>query len=281
MPFIETQRDDIRALEGVHLFHFATSNCSQRVRFVLEEKGVSWVGHHVDLIKCENATPEFAALNPKGVVPVLVHDGKTLTESNDIIRYVDTAFEGPQLSPKGGENEKYLELSLKRSSDFQSALKLLMHEFLFKPVRRMKKQQLEEYSEGVQNPDLVRFMTEFSSEQGFSREKIVAAVNEAEDIMQELESRLGSQQWLNGDEFGLIDISWVVNLNRFRYMHYPMGNYPKVSDWLKRMQKRPAFKRAISNFNPVKMIVLFNTYSLVRRFKGTSVRQFISGRELC
>lgn len=279
MPFIETQRDDIRALVGVHLFHFATSNCSQRVRFVLEEKGVDWVGHHVNLIKCENATPEFVALNPKGVVPVLVHDGKTLTESNDIIRYVDTDFEGPQLSPKGTANENYLDNSLKRSSDFQAALKLLMHEFLFKPVRRMNERQLEEYSKGVQNPDLIRFMTEFSSEEGFGRDKIAAAVNEAESILRELETRLESQPWLSGDEFGLSDISWVVNLNRFRYMHYPLEKYPQIKGWLKRMKRRPAFKRAISRFESRKMIVFFNVYSLLRRLKGTSVRQYISDRK--
>jgi hypothetical protein len=70
MPEIITQCEDIRALKGVHLYHFAVSNCSQRVRITLEEKRVPWVDHHVNLLKDEHLTREFRALNPNGVVPV-------------------------------------------------------------------------------------------------------------------------------------------------------------------------------------------------------------------
>jgi len=274
MPSIETKRKDIRELKGVHLFHFATSNCSQRVRFVLEEKGVGWVSHHVDLIKCENATPEFIAINPKGVVPVLIHDGQTIVESNDIICYVDQNFDGPVLSPQSSADGEYLEDSLKRSSDFQASLKLLTYEFLFKPFRRMNERQLDEYSEGTQNPELVNFMREFSSEEGFSRERIIAAVTEAEDVFKFLQDRLETHPWLTSNDFGLTDISWVVNIHRFSHMHYPISEFPLVTDWLERVRARPAFKRAISRFESKKMIVVFNMYSLLRRLQHTSVRHF-------
>lgn len=275
MPVIETQRQDIRSLKGVHLFHFATSNCSQRVRFVLEEKGVSWVSHHVDLIKCENATPEFVALNPKAVVPVLIHDGMTIVESNDIIRYVDEHFNGPVLGPKSEFDKKYLEESLKRSSEFQAPLKLLTHEFLFKPFRRMSERQLEAYSEGTHNSDLSNFMREFSSKKGFSRERIVTAVKEAEDILKDLEIRLETHRWLTSSEFGLTDISWAVNLHRLSHMHYPLVSFPLVSGWLGRMRARLAFKRAVSRFESKKMIAVFNIYSMLRGIQRSSVRNFI------
>lgn len=275
MPIIETKREDIRALEGVHLFHFATSNCSQRVRFVLEEKGVEWVSHHVNLIKCENATPEFVALNPKGVVPVLVHDGRTVVESNDIICYVDDQFDGPVLSPQTTEDKRYLGDSLNRSSDFQSALKLLTHEFLFKPVRRMNDRDLAAYAEGVRNDELIAFMREFSSRDGFLPERISKAVQETEDILRDMESRLGENHWLTGDEFGLTDISWVVNLHRFSHMHYPFHRYPLVAQWLNRMRERPTFRRAISDYESRKMLAVFTLYTLVRRIRRSSIRDFI------
>lgn len=279
MPFIETTREDIRALKGVHLFHFATSNCSQRVRFVLEEKGVSWESHHINLAKCENARPEFVALNPKGVVPVLIHDGKTIVESNDIIRYVDEYFNGPILSPESELDKKYLEDSLARSSDFQAPLKLIMHEFLFKPFRRMNERQLEAYSEGTRNPDLVKFMREFSSKEGFSRKRIVDAVREAETILRLLESRLETNEWLTGDKFGLTDISWVVNLHRFDQMSYPLESFERIENWLERMRSRPAFNRAITRFESKKMMSLLSIYSMIRRIRRSSVRHFIPARD--
>lgn len=273
MPVIETERDDIRALEGLHLFHFAMSNCSQRVRLSLEEKGVSWTSHHIDLSKCENATPEFVAINPKGVVPVLIHDGRTIVESNDIIRYVDEYFDGPSLSPDNDTDVAYFEESLQRSSDFQPALKLLTHEYLFKPVRRMNERQLEEYAAGTKNPELVSFMREFSSPEGFSRSRILGAVAQVEDILSLLESRLAKKPWLTGRHFGLTDISWVVNIYRLRHMHYPLSSYSLVSDWLKRTRLRPAFNVAITAYESRKMTVVFRLYSAIRYLKRTSVSQ--------
>jgi len=278
MTIIDTNRDDIRALKGIHLFHFATSNCSQRVRFVLEEKGVAWVSHHVDLIKCENATPKFIALNPNGVVPVMVHDGKTIIESNDIIQYIDQHFEGPNLNPESHQDKKYLEESLKRSSDYQASLKLLTHEFLYKPFRRMNERQLREYTEGIQNPGLSSFLREFSSKEGFGRERIGAAINETEDILKLLEVRLESHNWLTGNEFGLVDISWIVHIHRLSQFHYPLASFPVVNNWLLRMRTRQAFTRAITRFEPTRMKVILDIYSLIRSLRRSSVRHFVPAR---
>ena len=61
--------------EGLHLMHFQGSTCSQKVRLMLGELGLNYQSHPVNLLKQENATPRFLGINPRGVVPVLVHDG--------------------------------------------------------------------------------------------------------------------------------------------------------------------------------------------------------------
>lgn len=276
MPVIETARSDILALKGLHLFHFATSNCSQRVRLVLEEKRLRWTSHHIDLTKFENARPSFIALNPHGVVPVLVHDGATVVESNDIIHYLDDLVPEPSLTPCHSGGRSYVTLSMQRSAGFQSSLKLLMHEFLFKPFRRMDRRQLEEYRTGTQRPELAGFMQEFSSPQGFGRARILQAVEEASDAMSELESRLERCAWLSGQGYGLADISWIVNLHRFDQMHYPMQRYPRLADWIARMQGRPAYKLAVQDYDSKKMRAIFNVYTVMRRLRGTSIRSYLA-----
>lgn len=274
MALIETGRSDVRALAGVHLFHFATSNCSQRVRLVLEEKDVPWESHHVNLIKHENATPDFLALNPRGVVPVLVHDGQTIVESNDIVRYVEEQFEGPALNPADPVDRQFVERSLDQSSDFQDALKLLTYEFLFKPVRRMDQQELAAYAHGIRNPRLIEFMREFSSESGFSEDRVRSAVREAESAFHTLETRLKDRPWLSGEDCGLADISWVVNVHRCRLMDYPVERFLRLAEWLFRMQARPSFERAISRFESPEALAAFRDYTAMRHAAGTSVRDF-------
>ena len=84
---------------AVELYHFWSSVCSVKARMALEEKGVAWTSRYIDLFSFDQLEPEYLALNPDGVVPTLVHDGKPVRESTIIIEYVDEAFDGPPLQP--------------------------------------------------------------------------------------------------------------------------------------------------------------------------------------
>ena len=83
----------------VELYHFWSSVCSVRCRMALEEKGVDWTSRYIDLFAFDQLRPEYLAINPKGVVPTLVHNGQPIRESLVINEYIDAAFEGPRLSP--------------------------------------------------------------------------------------------------------------------------------------------------------------------------------------
>ena len=71
------------------LYHFNNSVCSQKVRLALAEKGTKWDERFVDLVKLEQYEFDYVQLNPKGVVPTLVHDGQVVIESTLICEYLD------------------------------------------------------------------------------------------------------------------------------------------------------------------------------------------------
>ena len=89
----------------MHVLHFMGSSCSQKLRIFLNLKGIEWESHLVNLSANENFTPWFLGINPRGLVPVLVHDGAVHIESNDIIQYLEKTFPSPKLIPAGHENE--------------------------------------------------------------------------------------------------------------------------------------------------------------------------------
>ena len=68
----------------LELYHDNLSVCAQKVRIVLAEKNLPWTNRHVNLASGEHLTPEFKTMNPRGVVPVIVHDGNTIVESSVI-----------------------------------------------------------------------------------------------------------------------------------------------------------------------------------------------------
>ena len=99
MPQIETKNEKVQKLAGLHLYHDPLSSCAIRVRMVLAEKKLLWQSHVIDLAKMEHATPEYQSINPNGLVPTLIHDGRTYIESIDIIQYLDGLAAMPPLSP--------------------------------------------------------------------------------------------------------------------------------------------------------------------------------------
>jgi glutathione S-transferase len=85
----------------LELYHGEGSVCARKVRLTLAEKGIrDWVGRIVDLAKGEQTRPEYLELNPKGVIPTVVHDGRVITESTVICEYLEDVFPEPRLRPQ-------------------------------------------------------------------------------------------------------------------------------------------------------------------------------------
>ena len=117
--------------KGVHVLHFMGSSCSQKLRIFLNLKGIEWQSHIVDLFANENFRPWFLGINPRGLVPVLVHDGAVHIESNDIITYLEKTFPTPKLIPAGHENE--VAALLQHEDDLHLDLRTLSFRFVFDP----------------------------------------------------------------------------------------------------------------------------------------------------
>src|SRR5436190_5070622 len=83
----------------LELYHHGSSACAAKVRFALAEKRLPWTSHYVDILKGEQFEPKFVALNPKAVVPVLMHDGAVIVESTVICEYLEEAFPAHAIYP--------------------------------------------------------------------------------------------------------------------------------------------------------------------------------------
>src|SRR6202171_3889281 len=87
-------------MQSLVLYNAPQSTCSQRVRFTLHEKGLSFCELKLDLFSGDQLRPEYLKINPNGVVPSLVHDGKVIFDSAVIIEYLSEVFpEPPRLVP--------------------------------------------------------------------------------------------------------------------------------------------------------------------------------------
>jgi maleylpyruvate isomerase len=86
----------------VKLYGYFRSSATYRVRIALALKGITWQAVVVDLRAPVAAqhTLEFRALNPHGLIPVLVDGEHTLTQSLAILEYLEETHPQPPLLPR-------------------------------------------------------------------------------------------------------------------------------------------------------------------------------------
>lgn len=81
--------------------YFSPGSSSMAAHIALHEIDVPFEGKPVSLAGKETRTPEFLAINPAGKVPVLLIDGRALTEVAGILFYLGRAFPEAKLLPIG------------------------------------------------------------------------------------------------------------------------------------------------------------------------------------
>ena len=77
------------------LYDYYRSSAAYRVRIGLNLKGIDYEIRPVNLLKDEQKSDEYRAINPQGLVPMLEIDGHRLTQSLAILNYLDLRFPEP------------------------------------------------------------------------------------------------------------------------------------------------------------------------------------------
>lgn len=87
--------------DGIVLYTYWRSSAAYRVRIGLELKGLAWEARLVHLVRegGEQHLDAYRALNPQQLVPTLLHDGHTLTQSLAIVEYLEERFPQVPLLP--------------------------------------------------------------------------------------------------------------------------------------------------------------------------------------
>ena len=246
---------EVHAWMGVHVLHFAGSSCSQKLRIFLNLKGIAWESHPVDLHSNENFKPWFLGINPRGLVPVLVHDGAVHIESNDIIAYLEQTFPSPKLIPAG--HEKEVAALLRHEDDLHLDLRTLSFRFVFNPSGPPKPAAaLQSYAAngsgtvGGAKDREKEIQIEFwqrATHEGFPDERARASAQKFRAEFDDLNQRLSGQPYLMGDTLSVLDIAWFIYAHRLSLGGYPLERlHPRVHAWKVKLAARPEFASEIA-----------------------------------
>ena len=237
----------------IELYHFGFSTCSQKVRLVLARKGLEFESHEVNLMLGGHHDPEYVKLNPKHVVPTLVHDGHVLNESSLIIQYLDDAFPEPPMRPADAYERYVVDHWIKHvDAELHPAAPTVT--FAVGP-RKVILQQPEEVREanitGIQDP-LERATRRSVILHGVQAPEFAGALAVFLDTLDRMESQLADRTWLSGKGFGLADATLLPYVLRLEHLAMdPLLDpsvRPRVADWLGRVKALPCYVIAVDGW---------------------------------
>ncbi len=90
------------------LYTFFRSSTSYRLRIALALKGLDYQPRFVSLPRMEHRAADYMALNPQGLVPALVEDGKVFAQSLAVLEYLDETYPEPPLLPDDAAGRAYV-----------------------------------------------------------------------------------------------------------------------------------------------------------------------------
>lgn len=203
----------------LQLYSFPTPN-GVKVSIALEEIGLPYEAHLVNIGKNETWNDDFLSLNPNGKIPAIIDPngpgGKPLPlfESGAILVY---------LAEKSG--------------------KLLPAD----PAKRIETIQWVFFQMGGVGPMFgqLGFFYKFAGTAIEDKRPLERYANESKRLMGVLETRLAGRDWIMGDDYTIADIAlfpWVRTLRDFYEADTLIGfkDFPNVMAWLDRCLERPA-----------------------------------------
>ena len=220
-----TRRWPARHPDRLQLYSLPTPN-GVKASIMLEEIGLPYEPHLVDIGKDESWTPEFLSLNPNGKIPAIIDpDGPGgrplgLFESGAILVY---------LAEKTG--------------------KLLPAD----PAARYETLQWVFFQMAAIGPMFgqLGFFHRFAGREIPDKRPLERYRAESERLLKVLEDRLDGRDWIMGEAYTIADVSmlgWVRNLVGF-YEAGGLVGYDRLTHvpaWLERGLARPAVQRGLT-----------------------------------
>lgn len=231
------------------LYHAEPTGDSARVLIVLEEKGVEFRSHYVDVLALERYRPPLAQIAPGGELPVLVRAGVASTGASALCELLEEAFPERALMPQGARERWCVRVWQKHVDDILApAVSVLAWEqYRERSLVPQARAELERALDpAVPSDERPRWRAALA---GYGAEQLArAAAHVAEGVLK-VEAALGAGEWLAGPGYSLADVAVFAH---FKYLtviggaHLAGPKAPRTLAWLRAVTERPAVRAALA-----------------------------------
>jgi glutathione S-transferase len=247
----------------LELYYFPTATCGIKVRLQLEEKGIPFKAHVLDREAGDLRKPEYLKLNPKAVVPTLVHNGHVITESSIIMNYIEDVFPEPSLRPMDPLVKARIAYWLKQIDEvyFGAIGTLSYATFIRKRMMRAKTpEQIKEYFDSSPNK-LAAANQRQLIDKGVEGPGVKGSVKALDKMMTDIESAVSDgRKYLLGNDYTLADAALTPFVERLERLGYTQmwAARPNAARWWETIKARPSYTKVVAGDQnePLRKLIL-------------------------
>ena len=237
-------------MSDIVLYDGAGTPSPRRVKLCLFEKGLPFKIKWLNLGLMDQKNPEYLKISPTGLVPALVHDGRTIFESNVINEYLDAAFPSPPLTPRDPWGQAQMRMWFAFENDFAKPFRDAVYETFAKDRVKSTGLTPEKLREeiGKRTPNrsyadtAVQVLTTPRNDDLVKDRQLLLL-----EKMEQMEARLADgRPWLTGDAFTLADIALGPRLEMFPAVGIAdlYQRFPRIGAFMARMKSRPSWEKS-------------------------------------
>ena len=218
----------------------------------LVEKNVKYENQIISLFQSEQYSSGYLKINPRGLVPTLVHGHATIFESTIICEYIDETFDGLNLLPIDPVERALARIWTKLVDDeIHEAGSTLSFCAMFRDrMLAMTKVEQEKRFRNVGNPireEMYRSSVELGVDSPFAFRSIASY----EMMIRDLEIQLSnSNNWILNDKFSLAEIGLTPYFARVEFLgllNIWTDGRPLVQRWWSMVKSRESYISVIKN----------------------------------
>ena len=230
------------------LYTFHNSICTQKVFITLAEKDLRYEEKLINLFTAEQFDPEYLKINPKGVVPTLVHEGRAIPESSLICEYIDEIWKENALVPDDAFQKTRMRQFSKLVDEtiFEATRELSFSAMFRERMKNMPDKQRERRFSNVGDENKrARMMSTF--ELGVESPYVFQAIANWEKAFKTIDTALAEAPegeggpWLLGNKFTLADINMIPYVWRIEFLDLVdiwIDQRPRVKAWWSKAKTR-------------------------------------------
>jgi glutathione S-transferase len=241
---VSWQQSDGEAM--LELYHNINSVCAQKVRLVLNEKGLE-CKEHLMTLRGDQFEPAYVKLNPNAVVPTLIHNGQPIIESSIILYYLDEAFPERPLMPGAPLARARVRQFTKLIDDVHNSCTILTFAMAFRPgLLRLSPEAREAGYAKSPNKKRVEFKRDVVAN-GLDSVFVKEALEQHDKLLASIDEATKAGPYLAGDTYSLADAATIPYILRLELLRLSRlwDKRPDVGAWWRRMRERPSTQAAI------------------------------------